>query len=193
MQYPEIFRPHYTTGIQYKWIGGSIHNHWNPTKGTFSNMYFKILAGKRYHMGSGELNADNFGIYVPDYIIGDKNGDPVGKGGFQLQCSDYWPRQPGKTLGGPCVFRPVSPGGWPEGPESTQLSSFGCFNRTENGWQIRSDQQMMNIVNKFQGDFDKAMEATGCDKVLPLALFAPIILSVKKYLPHSLWSLYSFS
>ena len=192
MQHPEILRPDYTTGIQYKWIGGSIHNHWNPTKGTFSNMYFKILAGKRYHMGSGELNSDLIS-YVPDYIIGDKNGDPVGKGGFQLQCSDYWPRQPGKTLGGPCLFRPVSPGGWPEGPESTQLSSFGCFNRTENGWQIRSDQQMMNIVNKFQGDFDKAMEATGCDKVLPLALFAPIILSVKKYLPHSLWSLYSFS
>ena len=75
-------------------------------------MYFKILAGKRYQMGRGELNEDVTGDFVPDYIVGDKNGNPVGKGGFQLQCSDYWPRQPGKTLGGPCLFRPVSPGGW---------------------------------------------------------------------------------
>merc|ERR1719204_1313836 len=154
-----------TEGIQYKWIGGSVHNHWNPTKGTFSNMYFKILAGKRYQMGRGELNEDVTGDFVPDYIIGDKNGNPVGKGGFQLQCSDYWPRQPGKTLGGPCLFRPVSPGGWSEGPNSNQLSTLACFNRTEHGWQIRWDKVMKGIVNYyFNGNFDKAMEATGCDK-----------------------------
>ena len=125
-------------------------------------------------MGRGELNEDVTGDFVPDYIVGDKNGNPVGKGGFQLQCSDYWPRQPGKTLGGPCLFRPVSPGGWPEGPNSNQLSTLACFIRTEHGWQIRWDKVMKGIVNYyFNGDFDKAMEATGCDKVEPLTQLIP--------------------
>ena len=76
-----------------------------------------MLSGKRYFLGRGELMEDLFGGFVPDYMIGDRNGNPVkdSVGAFQLQCTDMWPRQLGKKMGGPCVFRPVSPGGYQPG------------------------------------------------------------------------------
>ena len=91
MQHPEILRPDYTTGIQYKWIGGSIDNRWNPTKGTFSNMYYKFLNGKMYHdVRSGDDNNVFKTGEGYTFFVGDKNGNAVSGTGFALSCSAMW-------------------------------------------------------------------------------------------------------
>lgn len=88
---------------KYKWIGGN-------KKGSFSNMYYKILNGKTYWKGeTGMFKGGIEKFKYPEYFVGDKNGNPVGGSSFNIHCHGYW-YDPDRIYGGPCHFRPLTPG-----------------------------------------------------------------------------------
>ena len=89
---------------KYRWIGGS-------KKGSMSNMYFKILNGETFWTGNtGMFKGNNYQRFkYPEYFIGDKKGKPVGGSSFAIHCHKYW-TDPHRTYGGPCHFRPLTPG-----------------------------------------------------------------------------------
>ena len=88
---------------KYKWIGGN-------KKGSFSNMYYKILNGKTYWKGAtGMFKGGIEKFKYPEYFVGDKNGDPVGGSSFNIHCHGYW-TDPHRKYGGPCHFRPLRQG-----------------------------------------------------------------------------------
>ena len=90
---------------KYKWIGGIRTDntsqpgvHWNLRKGTFSNMYYKILNGKMYKMEMGL-----------GFFVGDINGDPVYGTGFEINCARMW-NNTNRHKSGPCKFFTSYPG-----------------------------------------------------------------------------------
>ena len=92
------FTKNFEESTKYKWIGGN-------KKGSFSNMYHKILNGKTFWRG----NVETFNEGYPEYFIGDKNGDPVGGNSFNIHCHSGW-NDDERERGGPCHFRPQHPG-----------------------------------------------------------------------------------
>ena len=89
---------------KYKWIGGFQKS--GPHRGSFSNMYYKILNGKTYWRGVDETYKGQY----PEYFVGDKNGDPVGGTSFSIHCHSAWNDSERTGSGGPCHFRPSHPG-----------------------------------------------------------------------------------
>ena len=106
--------------FKYKWIGGlRIDNTsypgtpWsNARRGTFSNMYYKILNGRRYdnHFGRPEDIPKNKKLGYHGYFVGDKNGYPVNGTGFEINCASMWNNTNGREKSGPCKFKPSHPG-----------------------------------------------------------------------------------
>ena len=92
------FNKNFEESTKYKWIGGN-------KKGSFSNMYHKILNGKTFWRG----NVETFNEGYPEYFIGDKNGNPVGGSSFNIHCHAGW-NDTERRVGGPCHFRPNHPG-----------------------------------------------------------------------------------
>ena len=92
------FTKNFEESTKYKWIGGN-------KKGSFSNMYHKILNGKTFWRG----NVETFNEGYPEYFIGDKNGNPVGGNSFNIHCHSGW-NDTERKRGGPCHFRPHHPG-----------------------------------------------------------------------------------
>ena len=106
--------------FKYKWIGGlRIDNTsypgtpWsNARRGTFSNMYYKILNGRRYdnHFGRPEDIPKNKKLGYHGYFVGDKNGYPVNGTGFEINCASMWNNTNDREKSGPCKFKPSHPG-----------------------------------------------------------------------------------
>ena len=88
--------PNFEQFTKYKWIGGVIQKGPDAKKGILHRLYYKILNGKRYRMGS-------------EYLNGDKNGNPVGGPGFWIDCKGHW-NNTDRKFPGPCHFRPTQPG-----------------------------------------------------------------------------------
>ena len=63
-------------------------------------------------MRLNHLSFQNFGY--PDYFLGDKEGNPVGGTAFSVVCKGAWNDDESgvekRKYGGPCQFRPTSPG-----------------------------------------------------------------------------------
>lgn len=116
--------------LKYKWIGGSIDQ--NNMKTTFSNMYHKILNGKSYDRGILQLFDDTWGFR--GYFIGDAKGDPVGGTGYYFKCHMYW-NNTGRHSGGPCHFKPTTPGCSNVLPtDNPDLQPrYPCFTKKDNG------------------------------------------------------------
>ena len=102
----------YEEAFKYKWFGGiRTDNTSNPNgkivnlaKGTFSNMYYKLLNGKVY------ATDRMIGVSSYDYYRGDKSGNPVGGTGWAVSCAAMWNNTHDRLRSGPCRFRPSFPG-----------------------------------------------------------------------------------
>ena len=113
-------------GLKYKWIGGMSDSQRKGST-TFSNMYHKILNGKTYDRGNAELYTQMGG-----YLVGDKQGNPVGKSGFNIRCGKFWTTE-GRRCGGPCHFKPTNTGCNPIDDNPDHVMRQRCFEQTSDG------------------------------------------------------------
>ena len=158
--------------LKYKWFGGIRTDntslpgkHTSLRKGTFSNMYYKFLNGKKYQAVT-ERQIDGVAAGANEgyaFFVGDKNGDAVSGTGFALSCSAMWNNTNDRLKSGPCRFKPSLPGLIFQQSLNYILFNYYFFNLLNLGCGIPADSDLQLRESCFDRKRNKMGWISGCE------------------------------